>query len=265
MASGWMDGAGVAQLGAVLLQEIADQLGDVFPAIAQRRQRDDHDAQPVVEVFPELLLPDGRFEVAVGGGHDAHVHGDGLLAAEPLQALLLQHPHQLDLRAKSHVADFIQEDGAAVGLLEPADAPRLRAGEGAAFVAEQFALQQRFGNGGAVDRDERRVGPIAVLVKGAGDQLLAGAGLAADEHVDRLGGDAANLLVDGLHGGAAADQGVARGAGFAQEDRFGHEAVAVGRFADQIQQLRHIERLEHVIVSAEFRRLDGGLGRCRRP
>ena len=69
-----------------------------------------------------------------------------------------------------------------MGLLKAADAPGLGAGEGAAFVAEQLALQQRLGNGRAIDGDERLVGAVAVLVDGAGDQFLAGAGLAADEH-----------------------------------------------------------------------------------
>ena len=65
-----------------------------------------------------------------------------------------------------------------MGLLELADAAAVGAGEGAAFVAEQLALQQRFGDGGAVDGQERRGGPAAVVVQGAGDQLLAGAALA---------------------------------------------------------------------------------------
>ena len=42
-----------------------------------------------------------------------------------------------------------------VGLLEAADPARVGAGESAAFVAEQFAFQQRFGDGRAVDRHER--------------------------------------------------------------------------------------------------------------
>ena len=174
-----------------------------------------------------------------------------------MQALLLQHAHQLHLRAQSHVANFIEKDGAVIGLFEPPDPPRFRPSESAALVAEQFAFQQRFRNGRAVDGDEGRVGPIAVLVEGAGDQLLAGARFTADEHVHRLGSDTANLLVDGLHGGALANQGVPGGAGFAQENGFGHEAIAGHRPADQIEQPRHVERLEQIIVRAEFRRLNG--------
>ena len=60
----------------------------------------------------------------MGGGQHAHIHGNGFLAAEPLQAFFLKHAQQLDLRARGHVADFIQKNGAVVGLLKPADALR---------------------------------------------------------------------------------------------------------------------------------------------
>jgi len=53
-----------------------------------------------------------------------------------------------------------------------ADAPEFGAGECAAFVAEQFAFQERLGDGGAIDGDERRVRAVAVLVNRAGDQSL---------------------------------------------------------------------------------------------
>ena len=130
--------------------------------------------------------------------------------------------------------------------------------EGAAFVAEQLTLQQGFGNGGAIDGDERRAGAITVLVDGSGDELLARARLAPDEDVDGLGGHSANFLVDGLHGGALAYQGVASALLASQDDRLGHQPVAVGRLFHQGQQIRHVERLEQIVVSAEFGRLDGG-------
>ena len=151
-----------------------------------------------------------------------------------------------------------------VGLLEAANPLRVRAGEGAAFVAEQFAFQQGFGNRRAVDGDERRVGAVAVLVNGAGDEFLARAGFAANEHGDRFGGHPADFLVDVLHGLAPANERVATPAGFAQADRFGHPAVAVGRFADQFDQLRNVERLEQIIIGANFHRFDGGFGGAKR-
>ena len=54
-----------------------------------------------------------------------------------------------------HLADLVEEERAAVGQLERALRVARRAGERAALVAEQLALEQRLGEGGAVDGDER--------------------------------------------------------------------------------------------------------------
>src|SRR3546814_14665630 len=53
-----------------------------------------------------------------------------------------------------HFGDFVEQQGAAVGLLELADAARHRSGEGALFVAEQLGLQQALGDRRAVYGDE---------------------------------------------------------------------------------------------------------------
>ncbi len=80
------------------------------------------------------------------------------------------------------------------GQFEAADLARDGAGEGALLVAEELALQQSHGNGGAVDLDEGAPAPRAAIVNGAGDQLLAGAGFALDQH-GRIGGrDRLHLL-----------------------------------------------------------------------
>ena len=65
---------------------------------------------------------------------------------------------------------------------------RVRAGERAALVAEQLGLEQRFGNRGAVDRDERLVGAGAGVVNAAREQLLARARLADEQHGRPTGG-----------------------------------------------------------------------------
>ena len=67
----------------------------------------------------------------------------GLRAADALELVLLQHAQQLDLRLERQLPDFVQEDGAAVGQLEAALLLLHRAGEGAALVAEQLALDER--------------------------------------------------------------------------------------------------------------------------
>src|SRR5690606_6766055 len=67
------------------------------------------------------------------------------------------------------------------GLLEEARLVELGAREGALHVAEELALEERLGEGAAVDGDEGAVRAVGVRVDGAGDQLLAAAALALDE------------------------------------------------------------------------------------
>ena len=54
-----------------------------------------------------------------------------------------------------HRADLVEEERAAVRVLDQARPRRCRAGEGAARVAEQLVLEQRFGERRAVEGDER--------------------------------------------------------------------------------------------------------------
>ena len=61
---------------------------------------------------------------------------------------------------------------------------RRGAGERAPFVSEQLALDQRFGQTGAIERQEGRLGPVGLGVQAAGEDLLAHARLTQDEDVD---------------------------------------------------------------------------------
>ena len=80
---------------------------------------------------------------------------NGFFSAEPLQTSFLQHPQELDLRSRGHVADFIQKDGSMIRLFESPDPPGFGPGECATFVAKELAFEQRFRNGRAVDGDKR--------------------------------------------------------------------------------------------------------------
>ena len=65
--------------------------------------------------------------------------------------------------------------------LEPAGAGLRGAGEGTRFMPEQFRIDQRFAEGAAIDGDEG-AGPFALRMDVAGNEFLAGTGLADDEH-----------------------------------------------------------------------------------
>ena len=80
------------------------------------------------------------------------------------------------------LADLVEEERAAVGELEAADAVLDRTGERAAHVAEELALEQLARDRAAVDAHERTVLARAAGVHGVGDELLADARLAQHEH-----------------------------------------------------------------------------------
>src|SRR5215471_8835640 len=101
---------------------------------------DREDVQPIVEVVAEALAVDHLQQVPVGRRDDAHVDFDRPRAAEALELLLLEHPQQFRLELESNLADFIEEESAAIRHLEPAHLLADRPREGAALVAEQLAL-----------------------------------------------------------------------------------------------------------------------------
>src|SRR3546814_12132413 len=85
--------------------------------------------------------------IAVGGGQQADVHLDRLAAADTVDLARLDGAQQLGLQARMHFGDVVEQQGAAVGLLELADAARHGSGEGALFVPEKLRLQQTTGGG----------------------------------------------------------------------------------------------------------------------
>src|SRR5262249_59673256 len=83
-------------------------------------------------------------------------------AAEPGEALLVDHVEQLGLEARADLPDLVEEHGAATGQLEHALLLAARVGEGAFLVAEELALEQRFGNRAAVELGEGFLGARAL-------------------------------------------------------------------------------------------------------
>ena len=151
------------------------------------------------------------------------------------------------MQLERHVADFVQKQRAAIGLLKAAAAHGLRAGKSAALVAEEFALQQVFGDGSGVDGHKRAIGARGMLVQRARHQLFAGAGFAGDHHRDVALAQAADGTEHVLHGGRLAQH----------FGRLGHALFAdlfalafFHRAADQLHRLGQIKRLGQVFKGA---------------
>jgi hypothetical protein len=100
------------------------------------------------------------------GGDHPSAHRNLFTPAQALDALVLQHPQQIRLRARAQVADFVEEKGARAHLLEAADVAGVAAGKRTALMPEQLTLPQPFGNGGAVHGDKGLGRAAGVLVDG---------------------------------------------------------------------------------------------------
>ena len=94
------------------------------------------------------------FEAAVGRGDDPRVDAARQVLADPPDLAVLEHAQQLGLGARRQLADLVEEQRAAVRLLEQPGALGDRAGERAAGVAEQLRLDQLVGERRAVEGAE---------------------------------------------------------------------------------------------------------------
>ena len=192
--------------------EALGQQQDVARTLAQRRQGDDIESQPIQQVVPEAAGPRQPGQILVGGGDQAHIAMQGLAPAHPLELAVLDDPQQLLLHQGRSVRQFVQKQGAAIRPLEPPLMDFGGAGVGADLVAEQLVFQQGVGNGGAVQLQELPPPALGKVMQPLGDQFLARAPLPDDEHGLLQGGDLGHLFQNPQKGGGFAQQPVRFGA-----------------------------------------------------
>ncbi len=128
------------------------------------------------------------------------------------------------------------------------------AGKGARFMAEQFGFDQRRRQGGAVDGDEGLARPGAEVVQRAGDQVLAGARLAHDQHIGFGRPQRADAPPQVDHRRRTPRQPgfqiVRLSGGRAQHAVFQHQAPVFRRAGHDFGQLRGGKRLFHKVIGA---------------
>ena len=170
-----------SELSANAVEKRARELLDVFAPLAERRYGQRDHGEPVVEVGAEAALFHLALQVAVRRRHDADVDLDRLLASHAADAPVLEDSQELHLEVQRHLADLVEEDGAAVRELEVPAAGANRPGEGSFLVSEELAFEKAFRKGAAVHGDERTGGTRALRMDGTRETLFANPGLAEDE------------------------------------------------------------------------------------
>ena len=206
-------------------------------------------------------------KIAVGGRDEPHVDAERAGAAEPFELVLLEHAQDLGLRAGAHVADFVQEQRAAVGLLEAANPLLVGAGERAFLVPEELRFEEVLLERRAVHLHEVPRFPERVVVDRPGDELLARSRFPANEHRRVALRDLLHDVEHALERRARADdlvEFVDVALGVAEVVDLVLEAPHLERLLDLDLHLLDFERLLDVVERADLHGLDGGVHRSKR-
>src|SRR5262249_25651780 len=123
--------------------------------------------------------------------------------------LLLKDAQDFGLCAKAHVADFIEEERAAISGLKFSRFVFARSCEAALDVAEEFGFNELFGNCCAVHLNERAFTAQARGVKRARDEFFSRATFAINEDAAICWPSDSNLLAQRFHGNAFANDLIA--------------------------------------------------------
>ena len=184
------------------LGEMPNQFRNVFSTLPQRRNVDRKYFQSVIQVLAKCRLLYHAGQIAMRSGDQPHIHFMSAVAAEPLKFLLLQNAQQFRLKFERDVADFVQKERALVRQFKASHFLRDRSGKCSFFVTEQLTLQKPERNRGAIQFNEGAFAAGAQIVYRAGNQLLAGSGLAQDQHARIRRRNNGYQLQRGLQSGA---------------------------------------------------------------
>ena len=135
-------------------------------------------------------------------------------------------------------------------------------------MAEELALDQLGGDGGAVHLDKGGCGARAGQVQVARYELLARAVFARDQHARLAGGNLLDQFTHAYHFGRGADNGLdgrATRRATCPSRMWGRGAVG-GRLpiegaVDRLQEAVHVDRLRKVVLRSVAHRLDGRVDR----
>ena len=185
-----------------LRDEVADERRNLVAALAQRRDAQADDVQPVEQVLAEAPVLHLLLDVGVGRGDDADVDGERGGFADRADFAVLEEAEELGLQVQAELADLVEEERAVPRGADEARMVAVGARERAPAMAEQLALEHVARHRGAVERNERFRGAVGIAVNRAGEDFLAGAAFPRDEDAGAGAPDAFGVGHQLAHGTA---------------------------------------------------------------
>src|SRR5262249_9838633 len=185
---------------------------------------------------------------------------DAAVRPRLLNLALLEDAQELQLHVERDALDLVEEQRAAARQLDLPDTIMDRAGERAALVAEELALEERVGKRRAVDRDEAAALALPLEMDGARRELLAGPRFAVDQHRRVVLREHADGLEDLVHHAVPADhvgEGVAVGQLATEVVDLVEQPALLEDLLRREEDLLLLERLRDVVAGALLDGLDG--------
>jgi hypothetical protein len=185
----------------IALNEMLDQGWNVLSPVAQWWKGDGDHVDSIVEVQSEESLLNQSMKVSVRGRYETDVDPGRRARTHGAHFAFLENSEEFGLHRQGHVSQLVQEQGPLMCELEDSFAILFGAREGAANVTEELALQERFGEGGAILREERLAGTEAASVDLARDDFFSRAAFTNYQHRELAGCSFSNKSFNASHAG----------------------------------------------------------------
>ena len=137
----------------VAAEKVSGERPHVVATFTQRRKMNLDGVQTKQQILtktPGLRL--GGY-VGICGSKHTRADATGVRGSDAFQLARFQDAQELGLQVEGNVRDLIEKKCAAVSKLEAADAVGAGIGEGAFYMAKEFAFEEAFGKTSGVDRD----------------------------------------------------------------------------------------------------------------
>src|SRR5262249_3435727 len=155
-------------------------------------------------------LADQFFEVLMGRRDNSDVDLKRIAGANAFKRFFLQHSEKFRLNIEVDVPDFVQKKRSSVRQFKSSDLVSMGGGKCTCDVSEELTLQQSRRKGRTMDLDKSFVSPRAIGVQCAGEQLLSGSTLAANEDRGLRGGDLSSHFQESANRRAGTNNAILR-------------------------------------------------------
>ena len=125
----------------ISLHETFSQRQNLVLALAQRWKLQVHRVDAIVQVLAESAVLYHLWNVAVGSTDKTDINRYLFGIADTHDSTILQHAQEFGLQVQWDIANLIEEECAAVGLLELTHMVGMCIGESTFDMSEQFALE----------------------------------------------------------------------------------------------------------------------------